>query len=59
MHPYNSTDTTTAGKKSHFILLQRSDFRMIDNQTIVVNAFPLHMLTLFSVDEILLPRSVN
>ena len=32
---------------------------MIDNLSIGVHAFALHMLTSFSVDEILLPRYVN
>ena len=32
---------------------------MIINLSIVVHAFPMHMMTLLSVDEILLPRYVN
>ena len=31
VHPYSSIDTTTAWKKSCFILSDRSDFHMIDN----------------------------
>ena len=44
VHPYNSMDTLTPWKKSHFILSDRSDFSM---------------LTSLSVDEMLLPRYVN
>ena len=36
-----------------------SDFHSIDNPLIAVHAFAHRMLTLLSVDEILLPRYVN
>ena len=49
MHSYSSIDTTSAWKKLRFILLDRSDFHMIDNLSIAV----------LSVDETLLPRYVN
>ena len=45
VHLYNSTNMATAGNKSHFIFSERS-----------VHTFPMCTLTLFSVDEILLPR---
>ena len=51
MHPYCNT-----WKKSHFILSKRSDFHVIDNLSMVVQAFLLNMLTSLSADEILLPR---
>ena len=41
MHPYNSTNTVTAWKKSHFILPDRLDFRMINNLLIAVHAYPM------------------
>ena len=43
-------------KNSSFILPKRLDFHMVNNLLITVHAFPLHMLTFLSVDEILLPR---
>ena len=54
-----STGTITAWKKSHFILLEISDFYMVDNLSIAVYAFPISMLTLLSVDEILLARYMS
>ena len=42
--------------KFRFILLERLDFHMIDNQSIVVKAFSMRMLIELSGDEILLPR---
>ena len=59
MRPYSSTDITTACQKSNYILLERSDFHMIDNQSISVNLYPMHTLTSCSVDEILLLRHMN
>ena len=59
VHPYSSTDTTTACKKYHFISSERSDTHMIDNLLIRVHAFILRMLTPLSVEEILLPKCVN
>ena len=59
MQPFSSTDLAMAGKNSHFILSARSDFHMINNLSIAIHAFPMYILTLLSVDEILLPRYVN
>ena len=56
VHPYSSMDTTTAGKKLRFILSDRSDFHMTNNLSIAVHAFASHVLTSFSVDEMLLLR---
>ena len=39
VHPYNSMDTIAACKKLHFILSDRSDFYMTDDQSIAGNAF--------------------
>ena len=35
MHPYSSTDTTAAWRKLRFVLLDRSDFHMTDNLSII------------------------
>ena len=59
VHLYNSTETTTAWKKSSFIFSERADFHMINNLSIAVHAFTMHILILLSVDEILLPRYMN
>ena len=59
VHPYNRIDMTAAWKKFCFILLHKSDFHMIDNQSIAVHAFASHILMSFSEDEMLLPRYVN
>ena len=56
VHPYSSIDTTAAWKKSCFILSDRSDFHMIDSLLIAVYTFARHILTSFSVNEMLLPR---
>ena len=48
----------TAWKNSWFILSERSDFLMINNLS-AVHAFVRCMLTLLSVDEILLPKYLN
>ena len=58
VHLYTSIDTTATWKKSCFISSDRSDFYMIDNLSIVVNAFAWHVLTLLSVDETLLLRKL-
>ena len=49
----------TVWKKFHFIILERSDFHMISNLTLVVNICVWSMLTSLSVDKILLPRYMN
>ena len=59
VQPCNSTDSTTAWKNSCFILSERSDFLAIVNISVVVHTLPMSMLTLFSIDEILLPRYMN
>ena len=38
---------------------ERSDFPMIDNLSIAVHAFPMHILISLLIDEILRPRYVN
>ena len=59
MCPSNSNDTTAAWKNSRFISSDRSNFYMIDNQSIAVYAFAWRILTSLSVDETLLPRYVK
>ena len=59
MQPYSTTDMANTWKNSHFILLERSDFHMINNLSIVIYNFPVHILSLLSVDEILILRYVN
>ena len=59
VHPYSCIDTTAAWKKLRFILSVRSDFYMIDSLSITVHAFVSRVSMSFSVDETLLPRSVN
>ena len=60
VHPYNSLDSATACKKNSFsILLDRSDFHLIDNLSIAFSIFHRRMLTSLSVDEMLLPRYVK
>ena len=59
VHPYNRSDTATTWKDFNFILSAILNVYMADNQSIAVHAFPMHLLTFLSVDEILLPRDVN
>ena len=59
VHSYSSIDTATAWKKSYVILLERSDFQMIDNLSVAVYAFIRLMLTSLSLNEILLLSYVN
>ena len=59
VHPYSSINTTTPKKKSHFILLETSDFHMIDTLSIAVNGFTRHILTSLLVDGMLLLRYMN
>ena len=56
VHPYSRIDTTAAWKKLHFILLDRSDFHMIDNLSIAAHTFARRILMSLSVDEMILPR---
>ena len=59
VHPYSSMDTATTRKKSRFILLDWSNFCMINSVSIEFHAFDRCSMTSFSVDEILLSRYVN
>ena len=59
MHPYSSIDTATDWKKSCFISSDRSNFYMIDNQSIAVRTFSSRILISLSVNETLLPRYVD
>ena len=43
VEPYNSTDSATALKNSCFVLSERLDFHMLNNLSIAVHAFPMHM----------------
>ena len=47
------------GRIPFFILSEKSDFYVVDNLSIVVYALPMLILTLLSVDEILLPMYMN
>ena len=58
VHPY-ITDTVTACKNSHFILLERLNLYLIDNLSVVVQTFSMRMLTSLSVHAIFLPRYSN
>ena len=51
VQPFNTTDMATAWKKSSLILSKRSDFHMVINPSTAVHSFPMHILTLLSVDE--------
>ena len=57
--PYSSMDKASAGKKCCFILLNRSDFHMIDKLSVAFDAFAGGMLMSISVDEMLPTRDVN
>ena len=46
-------------RNSSFILSQRLNYYIVDNLSIVVQALPRHILTILSVDKILLPWYVN
>ena len=59
VHTWNSIDTITAWKKSHFILPDGSEFHMIDNLSTVFHAFIKYILISLSVDEMLLLMFVN
>ena len=50
VYPYSRIDKTTARKKFRFILLDRSDFHMIDDLSIADRAFTSHILMSFFVD---------
>ena len=56
VHLYSRIDTTAIWKKLRFILSDKFDFYMIDNQSIIDNAFTRSILMSFSVDETLFPR---
>ena len=59
VHPYSRIDTIVAWKKLRFILLDRSDFHLINDPLIAVHAYASRILMSFSVDETLLSRYVN
>ena len=59
MHSYSNIDTATAWKKSHFILLNRSDCHIINKLPIAFYTFTRHILTSLSVDKMLLSWYVN
>ena len=59
VHPYSAIDSTAALKKLCFILSVRSDFHMTDILSMAVHAFAKRVLMSVSVNEIMLPRSVN
>ena len=59
VQPYDSTDTVTAWKNSRFIISERFDFLMVVNFSIAVRTLSLCLLTVLSVDEILLQRYMN
>ena len=54
VHPYSRISQAL-----RFILSDRFDFHVIDNQSIAVNAFASRILMPFSAGEILLSRYVN
>ena len=56
---FNSTDMAIAWKNSHLILSETSDFHIVDNMSVAIHALSMCMLTLFSVDKILLPSYFN
>ena len=56
MHSYSSIDMTAVGKKLRFSLSDKSDFEMINSQSIAVHAFARCVLVSFSIDETLLSR---
>ena len=57
---YSSTDKATAWKNSCFILSERLDFHLVNNNlSIAIHTLHIHMLTSLSVDEMLLPRHGN
>ena len=59
VHPHSNTDTAIVSKKSLFILLDESYFRMIKNLSIEILTFAGRLLTSLSVDEMSLPMYMN
>ena len=59
MHLHSRIYTTIAWKKLCFILSDRSDFHMTNNQSIPVHTFASRILMSFSVDEMWLLRYMN
>ena len=55
----SSCDTITTWKNFHLILSEILNFYVNVDLSIAVHAFPVHMLTLVSVNEMLLPSYVN
>ena len=59
VHLYYKIHTTAAWKKFCFILLDKSDFHMIDSLLITIHTFTRCILMSLLVDEMLLSRYVN
>ena len=59
VHTCSSNSTATPRKKYHFILSNRLNFHMTDNQSIAVHTFARHLPTSISVNEIFLPKYLN
>ena len=59
VHPYSCTDPATAWKSYRFILSPRLDFHVINNLSITDYTLLMRILTLLSIDEILLSRYGN
>ena len=59
VQPYNSTHMAITSKNSRFILSGGSNIHMHLKFSIAIHALPMHMLTLLSVDEILLLKYMN
>ena len=59
VHLYSRINMTAAWKRLCFILSDKSDFPMIDDQSIAVYAFARRKLMSFSADEMLLLRYMN
>ena len=56
VYPNSGINTTATPKKMRFILLDKSDFCMIDNISIAVHMFASRILLSFLVDKTLLAR---
>ena len=59
VHPYCWSDIKAAWKKLYFILLDKSDFHIINNLLKAIHTFTGYILMSFSVDEMLLLRYLN
>ena len=59
VQPYRRIEAGTAWKNFRFNLSVRSDFHMVFNLSMAVQAFPMRILMSRSVDDMSLPRYVN